>query len=79
MVSEKSEFMDGRTDAGTRALAEAELKIFFFLKKFKNHPTVSPRGSNNQNLKEIAALGTDIIATRSADSQADCCHSQAGS
>ncbi len=35
-----------------------------FLQKFRNIPSVWPRESNNQNLKEICALGSEIIATR---------------
>ncbi len=31
--------------------------------KFKKRPGVWPRGSNNQNLKEIRTLSSEIIAT----------------
>ena len=37
--------------------------MFFFFKSIK-HPSVWLRESNNQNLKEIHALGSEIIATR---------------
>ncbi len=33
-------------------------------KKIKKSPGVWPRGSHNQNLKEIRALGSEIIATQ---------------
>ena len=39
------------------------VKIFFF-SKIKTGPSVWRKGSNNQNLKGIRALGTGIIATR---------------
>ncbi len=35
-----------------------------FSQKFKNVPSVWFRGSHNQNLKEIRALGSEIIATQ---------------
>ncbi len=40
---------------------------FFQAFKKKNNLSVWPRGSNNKNLKEIRALGTEIIATLTDD------------
>ncbi len=38
--------------------------FFFFFQKFRKSPSVWPRESNNQNLKEILrALGSEIIAS----------------
>ena len=45
-------------------------KTHFFLnqkKKKKKIHSVWPRGSNNQSWKEIRALGSEIIATRTDD------------
>ncbi len=41
--------------------------MWFFFQKFKKRVSVWPKGSNNQNLKEIRALGSEIIATRTDD------------
>ena len=41
----------------------------FFFQKFKKRPSVWPRGSNNQILKEFCTLGSKIIATRTDDGQ----------
>ena len=35
-----------------------------FLQKLKKHPSVWPKESNNQNLKPIRTLGSEIIATQ---------------
>ncbi len=38
-------------------------KMIFF-SKIKKLPSVWPKGNNNQNLKDIRAVGSEIIATR---------------
>ena len=45
-------------------------KIFFF-QKLKKRPSIWPRGSRNQNWKEIHAFGTEIIVTRTDDERMD--------
>ena len=60
-------------------------KKTFFFQKFKKRPGVWPRASNNQNLKEIRALGSEIIVSRTDGRQTTdklrfhelCRHSQA--
>ncbi len=54
------------------------------LQKWQKRPSVWPRGSHNQNLKEIRALGSEITAPRTARRSTDefrfhelCWHSQA--
>ncbi len=47
--------------------SENEKYWYFFFQKFKKRRDVWLRGSNNQNLKEIRALGSEIIATRTDD------------
>ena len=42
--------------------------MLFFFQKLKNkRPAVWHRGSNNQNLKESRALGSEIIVSRTDD------------
>ena len=38
-----------------------------FFEKLKKRVSVWPRGSRNQNLKEICAFSSEIIATRTTD------------
>ncbi len=45
--------------------------VGFFLKNENKCLRVWPRGSNNQNLKEIRALGSEIIATRTEGRMTD--------
>ncbi len=72
---------DGRTDDGQKShtktsadcVSQAELKIkkeFFLQKRQKQLSPISPRGSNNQNLKQNHALGSEITAPQT-DGQTD--------
>ncbi len=43
----------------------------FFFEKFKKSVSVWPRGSHNQNSKEIRAFYSEIIATQTTDGRTD--------
>ena len=42
-----------------------------FFEKLRKHVSVWPRGSHNQNRKEIRAFSSEIIATRTTDGWTD--------
>ena len=51
----------------TKNICKKSPPNLIFFSKIQKSLSVWPRGSNNQNLKEIRALGSEIIATQTTD------------